>query len=64
MRGTNYDIVRKALVAMGRRDLIGTGKNCLVPPLEKKPNMKQNTNKNRKSPSKKNKRFSRTIRKT
>lgn len=53
-RPENYDIVRKALVAMGRRDLIGTGKNCLVPPLEKKPNMKQNTNKNRKSPSKKN----------
>ncbi|MBQ6818416.1 MAG: YgiQ family radical SAM protein [Clostridia bacterium] len=30
-RPENHDIVRKALIAMGRRDLIGNGKNCLVP---------------------------------
>ena len=28
----NADIVRKALIKAGRKDLIGTGANCLVPP--------------------------------
>ncbi len=53
-RPENYDVVRKALIAMGRRDLIGTGKNCLVPPLEKKTTPKQNTNKNKRTSPKKN----------
>ena len=34
-RPENHDIVRKALLKMGRRDLIGTGSHCLVPPANK-----------------------------
>lgn len=30
-RPENYDIVRDALIEAGRRDLIGSGKNCLIP---------------------------------
>ena len=33
-RPENHDVVRKALVSIGRRDLIGTGERCLVPPLQ------------------------------
>lgn len=33
----NADIVRKALKSAGRYDLIGRGKNCLVPPSKKYP---------------------------
>lgn len=32
----NHDVVRKALISIGRRDLIGSGKHCLVPALEKR----------------------------
>ncbi len=53
-RPENYDVVRKALVDMGRRDLIGTGKNCLVPPSEKKGNLKTKAKPNRKTKSTKN----------
>ena len=28
----NYDLVKEALQKAGREDLIGTGKNCLIPP--------------------------------
>ncbi len=31
-KSENADIVRKALIKAGRKDLIGTGNNCLVPP--------------------------------
>ncbi|MGI6169900.1 MAG: YgiQ family radical SAM protein, partial [Christensenellales bacterium] len=31
-RKENHGLVRKALIKAGRKDLIGTGKNCLVPP--------------------------------
>ena len=37
-RPENYDLVKEALIKAGRTDLIGFGKNCLIPPrkLEKK----------------------------
>lgn len=53
-RPENYDVVRKALLSMGRRDLIGTGKHCLVPPVENKNSNKPVISKNRKSIGKKN----------
>ncbi len=34
-RPDNHETVRKALIAMNRRDLIGTGEHCLVPPSAK-----------------------------
>ncbi len=33
-RPENHDAVRKALSSIGRRDLIGTGDHCLVPPAQ------------------------------
>ncbi len=44
-RPENHDVVRKALISLGRRDLIGTGKNCLVPPLETSSGHKSNVRK-------------------
>jgi uncharacterized radical SAM protein YgiQ len=29
----NYDLVKKALIQTGRKDLIGYGENCLIPPV-------------------------------
>jgi hypothetical protein len=31
-RPENHDVVRKALISIGRRDLIGRSDHCLVPP--------------------------------
>jgi len=31
-RPQNFPLVREALIKAGREDLIGTGRNCLVPP--------------------------------
>ena len=48
-KSENADIVRKALIKAGRKDLIGTGANCLVPPDK---NAKSASNDNRKSHNK------------
>ena len=46
----NAPLVREALIKCGRADLIGTGKNCLVRPDEKRsPSRGKKTNKKRKS---------------
>lgn len=50
----NYDLVKQALVTIGRTDLIGTGKNCLIGPYppsrpkKKNPHHNPNTDRRRK----------------
>src|SRR3712207_2571869 len=43
----NYNLVKKALIKAGREDLIGFGKDCLIPPRQiksKNTNFKKKTN--------------------
>lgn len=40
----NYEIVKKALIKAGRQDLIGTSKECLIPPYPPRNNNKHNKN--------------------
>ncbi len=35
-KAENYNLVKKALIKAGRKDLIGNGKNCLIPEYRKK----------------------------
>jgi uncharacterized radical SAM protein YgiQ len=37
----NYDLVKEALEKAGRKDLIGFGKNCLIPPRKMNPHTKE-----------------------
>lgn len=43
-KSENYDLVKEALIKAGREDLIGNGKNCLIP-FSKPRNSKQNAQK-------------------
>ena len=46
----NYDLVKEALIKAGREDLIGNGKNCLIPyhkPRVRNDKLKKHSNENK-----------------